>query len=1392
MRNLLYLKRYFNLLPLKGKVAFHANWNEKSFSESDFENATGVGLVLNNTNIVVIDIDKETSQSAPLLQWFKENKYPILKTAKGYHIYTQNINNQRKSIKDLYDKERFIKILDGVDILAGGYVVLQNNDEPEPRRFINGYDFDCLLNLPKTPSFIYAILDLNKYFPKSLHLSSILERFERNNVYLDIPIRCGSRNDTLLKLLVSSSNYIDLFSKGNDLAIIFNNLCEEQLNQNELKTVISSAYKYANKNIQNAQDKSTELSTKELKKHKSYDILYNMLVELIQNSNLVTYHKSFNPENDRIYAIISNNIVSNPLSKQEVFDYVRDLIKDNLTEVYNNNYLMNKLMKEFFNNLSNCPTLNREYHISEYITNNKSILLFKNCYVEVEKDTINIVSWKRSKYFVFKHELIDLDFDVITDQNKLNASVLNRYLDALDTTGRTNTYLKLLFGMLASGCDDATTRRAVILTDSDVNENVNGGGTGKSLFGKMLSKVRSTLNIGGYDAYEKDKYVFESYKIGDKIIFMDDVPNTFQIEKYKTEITEYIKVKAKYQAEVEVPSSNYRILITANYLPNIISNAHERRVFLYKTNNSMFNKYTTPLKYFKHVLINDWDKDEWLLFYNTTIKYIQLYLNNKQALLEYAEQELESVNDERIQNLLNGNDYYFDTIERNMWHNKDILFEQATSMKYHFSSKKQFTKQLAIYCKLRNITLNNNRKTNSVMLQDNNTPNNDETNNNDTSPDKPTIIEPQTVVNEPIINETTNTVNTLNDNIRIFTKRNGSIIELNDYDNDYVETVGIDDLNDVLDIKDIENNDIKFGIDDLNNIHKPLIVSFDLECQGLDANNNKILAIAVCERNDTEVKTHVIKHDNEVDILKDFNDYLKAVSLLNNEVILTGYNISEFDIPFLMKRCEVNGIKSCFNSIRKDNKPLLMKVSQTEGTIKSEALTFELNLCTYGNIAIVDAMHLVCKDDFVKRMLPAYNLKDVAKSYKVNVKDRPIIAGSEIEYVMTTDYETFTQYITADVIEAAALTDKLIMPYIVIATIAKVSLMDAVVKSTAWVWNKLLETLTNDRPLADDKVQYKGAIVLSNNGLFNNCAKIDVASLYPNIMLSYGIHSRKDTNKLALKYLKTFTLLRLELKKQAKEGNANAKIIEAGLKIMINSLYGFYGTGGYGFNDMGAAEKVTEYGRKLLTKIIYAIETNGGVIVEADTDGVIFQINDSNKTANDILDAAQAALPKNFKLELEYDNTVTFVQGKKNYIITDKQGNVITVKGSKFKARNRNKIYTEIIPNVINMMANESFDAVVKYCDKIVDEINKGAAFDLLCVYKKVAVNDKRIMDYGYKKGDRVCFCYLNEKSKDLSFSSETGYDIKYYRTDFVETMNEVFRTAYNKDYVSQDMLFLF
>ncbi len=581
------------------------------------------------------------------------------------------------------------------------------------------------------------------------------------------------------------------------------------------------------------------------------------------------------------------------------------------------------------------------------------------------------------------------------------------------------------------------------------------------------------------------------------------------------------------------------------------------------------------------------------------------------------------------------------------------------------------------------------------------------------------------------------------------------------------------------------------GINDIEipnvTLTTPPTVVLDIECEGLQRSGDgklnlktgKLLAIGLLFATEENTEVKILRADayeSEKELLNAVFSELENFAARNPHAILTGYNLLDFDLPYLIHKAEALGVHSPFWFLN-ENANAKQAVACTQGTLRGEPLQFRIIKNELG-LQIVDTLHLVCRWDFVAKELQHYDLKSVAQHFGCCEPNRVVLSADEIAEAFRTRPAEFAAYLEGDLHECYRVFKRLVLPYIAIAQLTKLPIADVCVKSTAWIWERILERHyhkaepNTEPPQPDAKRSYEGGLVLARRGLFFPCCKLDVASLYPTIMLSYHIHSRKDTHQFALRWLKTLTTERLKWKALAKRGDERADAIQQAMKILINSLYGFYGTGGYRYNDMEAAERVTTLGRKVLVAMINAIESVGGVVVEADTDGVVVM----HAEPEVVLRAAQSALPKPFKLEIEWDGCVAFVSDEKNYIVLQPDGTPIQIKGSKWRGRDKPKFQTEFVPTFLCKYATEGRKAALAYADGVRSEIASGAGWDWVVVTRRVGRGDadKFLKRAGFREGERATFAYRNAKRKEIATNPADGYDVAYYLRKFDEVLSEV------------------
>ncbi|MEZ8218962.1 RNase_H superfamily protein, partial [Candidatus Fervidibacteria bacterium JGI MDM2 SSWTFF-3-K9] len=316
----------------------------------------------------------------------------------------------------------------------------------------------------------------------------------------------------------------------------------------------------------------------------------------------------------------------------------------------------------------------------------------------------------------------------------------------------------------------------------------------------------------------------------------------------------------------------------------------------------------------------------------------------------------------------------------------------------------------------------------------------------------------------------------------------------------------------------------------IDQIPFPPVVVLDLETTDLDPSKGRIIAAGLAYFVEgKEVEAKIIKHDDEAQIVAEVFDYLRETANGVGEFILTGYNIADFDLPFLIQRARRLKVACPFRFIKDDDGEIKrFRVAATEGTLKGDPLSYPAIACELP-IQVVDALHLVCRWDYTNKVLRNYDLKNVAAHFGLAVEGRPILTPEEIRNAFHHNPATFDAYLLADLRETFAVFAKLVPPYLGVAALTNLPIDKVVTRSTAWIWQEIIQRHYDEIPNADEKRKYQGGLVVSREGLWFPCLKIDVASLYPTIMLAYRVHSRKDYQQVALKWLKALTRQRLEL-----------------------------------------------------------------------------------------------------------------------------------------------------------------------------------------------------------------------------------------------------------------------
>jgi hypothetical protein len=276
-------------------------------------------------------------------------------------------------------------------------------------------------------------------------------------------------------------------------------------------------------------------------------------------------------------------------------------------------------------------------------TKEKSYLFFNDCVLEITANSILIKDYSEIKGFVFETDISNCDFKTYINHEQ-------KSIDNFEPDGEFYEFIQDLckndnkavnqkslesmvsiIGYLIHRYKDPANARAIIFMDTYKDGNANGG-TGKSLLTKGIGRVRESAFQDGKFFTSSDKFAFSHVNYGTRILIIDDVPKTFDLEKIFPLITEKAVIERKYENKYVIPfEESPKIVITTNYTVEGAGSSHRRRKLEFILSETFHLEYS-PEDKFGHLLFVEWNEIQWCEFYYFIIYCAQEFL--KKGLIE--------------------------------------------------------------------------------------------------------------------------------------------------------------------------------------------------------------------------------------------------------------------------------------------------------------------------------------------------------------------------------------------------------------------------------------------------------------------------------------------------------------------------------------------------------------------------------------------------------------------------------------------------------------------------------------------------------------------------------------------------------------------------------------
>ena len=255
-------------------------------------------------------------------------------------------------------------------------------------------------------------------------------------------------------------------------------------------------------------------------------------------------------------------------------------------------------------------------------------LYFANGVVEIKQAKVELIDYIDVPSFVWKDQIINRDFNKTNEKGDFENFVWK--LSSED--GQHFESIQTVIGYLCHNFNDMGNMKAIIINDEDISENPNGG-SGKSLLGMAIDKVRKMALIDGKSYKHDDKFKFQTIRPDTQVVIFDDVLKNFNLELLFSTITNGMQIEYKNMPAIKL---NYdetpKLLITTNYTVSGTGSSFERRRHEIEVSN-YFNHIHTPFKEFGKMFFQDWDHKEWAKFDSFMIRCIQKFL--KHGLIQH-------------------------------------------------------------------------------------------------------------------------------------------------------------------------------------------------------------------------------------------------------------------------------------------------------------------------------------------------------------------------------------------------------------------------------------------------------------------------------------------------------------------------------------------------------------------------------------------------------------------------------------------------------------------------------------------------------------------------------------------------------------------------------------
>lgn len=193
---------------------------------------------------------------------------------------------------------------------------------------------------------------------------------------------------------------------------------------------------------------------------------------------------------------------------------------------------------------------------------------FNNGVLKITTTKTELLAYEELKGLIWEHKIYNRSWDEIP--------VSSVYVKFLENAIGITSYLKKIVGYLAHDYKSESSGYLITLTEKTVDPK-DGGGSGKNIFGNILSGTTSIKTVPGSSIQFNDKFL--SAWNYERIYFLADIPKRIDWLFLKEMVTGTGYVNKKYIADYDVPSEEMpKLLLNTNYSYDDVDGGLKRRI----------------------------------------------------------------------------------------------------------------------------------------------------------------------------------------------------------------------------------------------------------------------------------------------------------------------------------------------------------------------------------------------------------------------------------------------------------------------------------------------------------------------------------------------------------------------------------------------------------------------------------------------------------------------------------------------------------------------------------------------------------------------------------------------------------------------------------------------